>query len=262
MTAASKSTAVATTGVGNLPAEARRAIEARKMANAVAAEIAKLSWGQSLDVRTARAIADWGARFRVDVTVEIDVLGNRVYLNARYYLRRLAELVDRGVVEYAYADHIEADPRLDAMAKAGDTEAVAEVRRRAMARIEHQVPDKAKSAVVFRVKIKAMAREVTGAKWCGNSDKKDPVGEAFPVETSESRAARRCMRQIAGHVPDVAGEIEAVEIAAEAEIEPEIQRSHVELAAALESHPRGLKPVSAAGYDADLQLDAELADDE
>lgn len=196
--------------VGALPPAIQQAIELRKAQNAVASEIASLNWGKLLDHKTRAAVADWGQRFAVDVTTEIDVLGQNIYLNARFYLRRLGQMVSAGLVEYAVADHIEVDPRLDQIGPGGEGEKM----RRLMERIKHQVPDKAVSAVAFRVKLRSMEKEVVGVKWTGGREK-DPVGNAFPVETAESRAARRAMRQIASHVPEVAAEVEALELSAE-----------------------------------------------
>lgn len=210
----SPSTAITLTenaAVGKLPAEIQHQLEMRKLTNQIAGKLAEMNWGKGLDLETRRAIADWGRQFRIDVTTEIDVLGSNVYLNSRFYLRRLGEMIDAELVEYAFADHIEVDDRL---AKLGE-EGTGEMNRRLRERITHQVPDKAVSAVVFRVKLRSMDREIVGTKWCGGRTK-DPVGDQFPVETSESRAARRAMRQVAGHVPREAEEVLAVEESADA----------------------------------------------
>lgn len=199
--------------IGTLPPDLQHALALRKMRNQVAGQLASQNWGKNLDLETRRAIADWGQQFRVDVTTEIHVLGGNVYLNAAFALRKLSELIEAGVVEYAYADHVEDDPRLKALGPEGE----GEYSRRLRERIMHNLPDKAASAVVFRIKLRTMDKEVTGAKACGNGVKKnDPVGDAAPVETSESRAARRAMRMIASHVPrPVADEFERVEASAQ-----------------------------------------------
>jgi hypothetical protein len=207
-------TALATQdAVGKLPAEIQQALHLRRLRNSVAGQIAQQNWGKSLDLDTRRAVADWGQQFRVDVTTEIHVLGGNIYLNAAFYLRRLSELIDTGVVEYAVADHIEDDDRLKRLGVEGE----GEYTRRLRERIAHQVPDKAASAVVFRVKLRSMTQEVVGVKWCGNGTRKnDPVGDDKPVETSESRAARRCMRLLASHVPPrIAADMALIEGSAE-----------------------------------------------
>lgn len=203
---------IGSASVGLLPPDLQQALEVRKMRNQIAGRLAAQNWGKSLDLETRRAIADWGQQFRVDVTTEIHVLGGNVYLNAAFYLRQLSELIAAGLVEYAYPDHIEDDPRLKQLGAEGE----GEYSRRLRERIANQVPEKAASAVVFRVKLRSMDREVTGCKWAGNGTRKnDPVGDDKPVETSESRAARRCMRLLSSHVPmHVAAGIEQVELSA------------------------------------------------
>lgn len=203
---------VAPASAGTLPAHLQQALELRKLSNQVAGKIAELNWGQKLDLMTRRAVADWARTYAIDPTTEIHVLGGNIYLNAAYYLRRLAQLIERGIVEYAYADHVEDDARLKELKEEG----IGESNRRLRERIKHQVPDKAASAVVFRVKLRSMDREVVGVKWCGNGvNKNDPVGDAKPVETSESRAARRAMRQIVTHMPNAIELLEVEESAQE-----------------------------------------------
>lgn len=193
--------------IGKLPPEMQQQIALRRMVNKVATTIAGMSWGQSISADTARALAEWGRQYGVDVTQEIDILGNRVYLNAKYYLRRLGELIGAGHVEYAYADHISADDRLSGLGERGKAEA----ERRAFERIRYNVPEKAAAVVAFRVKMRALAEEVVGVNWAGGGVRKsDPVGDAEPVKTAESRAARRAMRQLVSHVPAMAEDTEAV----------------------------------------------------
>lgn len=230
-----ESTAIAErkSSIGNLPPEIQQQIELRRMANQVATEIAGMSWGQNIGKDTARALAEWGRRFNVDVTQEIDILGNRVYLNARYYLRRLSELVAAGLVEWAVADHINPDDRLATMGEKG----VAELERRAFERAKYNVPDKAVGAVAFRVKMRALTQETVGVNWCGGGTRtKDPVGDAEPVKTAESRAARRCLRLLVSHVPAMSDEIERV-VERLPELEEQIHRDHKSIAPAREVTP-------------------------
>ena len=208
------SLAVQDAAIGRLPANVQEQLELRRLSNQVAGQLAEMNWGKQLDLNTRRAIADWGRQFRVDVTTEIHVLGGNIYLNAAFYLRRLGELIAAGLVEYAYADHVEDDKRLKQLGPEGE----GEFSRRLRERIMHAIPDAAASSVVFRIKLRGMEKEVVGVKWCGgNTRKNDPVGEAMPVETSESRAARRAMRLLASHVPQkVAEELNTIEETAEA----------------------------------------------
>lgn len=219
-------------GFGQFPVAIRQALEMRKLANAVAGEIAKLSWGKAIERSTARAIADWGQSHHVDVITEIDFLGNKPYLNARFYLRRLAEQVSEGLVDYAVPDFIHYDARLEKLAAQVDEEgkltmvakdALAELDRRIGVRIQYGVPDAAAGACVFRVKLHNLSREVVGVNWCGGGTgahkaggKGDPVGDMEPVKTAESRAARRCLRLLVSHMPKVAQEIGQTEAALEA----------------------------------------------
>lgn len=217
--------------VGALPAPLAAALEARKVANLVAAKIAEQNWGKVLDQSTRRAVAEWGQRHAVDVTTEIDVLGGRVYLNAAFYLRKLAELVEAGVVEYALPDYIHADKRL---LEVGTPEANAEHERRIMERIRYGVPEGAAAACVFRVKLRRLEREIVGINWCGGGVRKgDPVGDAEPTKTAASRAARRAMRQIVSHVRDDARRITAAEadaVAIGVVIDQETQRVEAQIA--------------------------------
>lgn len=200
--------------IGELPAAVRAAVEQRKMLARAAAELATTSWGAKLDMGVRVAVARWGEVQGVDIATEIDVLGGRIYKNTRYYYRKLGELEARGVVAYARADHVHADPRLAKLAggKGPNTEkAAAELARREWERVLHGLPDEAAGACVFRIGLRqpdGSVREVTGAKACGVPGKSDPVGTAHPMETSESRAMRRAMLKLAGEEPAVRGLVE------------------------------------------------------
>jgi len=184
--------------------EAQDALEERKKLHLVAAKISEMNWGKGLSNEMQRAVAMYCRQSLIDPT-EIDVLGGNVYRNSRYYLRRLSEMVEDGLVDYAKPDHVEADPRLEQLAKGEGQEASwarSEIERRRYERIQHAIPEAAVSAVVFRVKLKTVPVEFTSAKWCGGGTRKsDPVGDSFPVETSETRACRRVMRYIASQIP-------------------------------------------------------------
>lgn len=250
-TTASEGTALATTGgVGQVPAVIQTALDLQKQRNKVAGVLAGMNWGKEVDQQTRLAVAMWGQTYGVDVSTEINVLGGNIYKNSAYYLRRLSEMVEAGLVEYAVADHIEADPRLLAM-MADDSlpaetrqSARAENTRRTFERVRYQVPDKAVSAVAFRVKLRTMGEEVVGVKWCGGGTRqRDPVGDQFPVETSESRAARRCLKQIAQHNASMAavfeaGDEEAVRLGER--IASERDQTMQQLRSSIEAHPRGI----------------------
>lgn len=211
--------------VGILPMEVRQRITLRGLLNRAAVVLGKQGWGKLVDDDTRRAVADWGLRFNVDVTTEIDVLGGNIYPNGKYWLRRLGEMVEAGLVEYAYADHINADPRLDSLGTVGADEQA----RRKFERVRYNVPEDATGAVVFRVKPHSMAREIVGVNWAGDSERTkigyqgalkkgadaDPIGHIEPAKTSETRAARRAMRQLCSHVPRLGQEVEQLLAAAD-----------------------------------------------
>jgi hypothetical protein len=67
----------------------------------------------------------------------------------KFYLRKLAQKIDAGLIDYAYADHVEHDERLLRLANDASgppdvrERAKAENYRRAMERIAHRLPDTA-----------------------------------------------------------------------------------------------------------------------
>jgi hypothetical protein len=258
-------------GVGSLPAELQQAIALRKMHNIAAAELAKLSWGEKLDLVTRRGISEWARQFGIDPQTEIDLLGGKLYPNAKYYLRRLSEFVAEGVVEYAVADHIGRDSRLEKLAEDGDEWAKGEAARRMRERIRHGVREEAVAACVFRIKLRHVGEEIVGVKQIV-TDKNDPVGKGNPMETVETRAARRAMRLIASHVPRFQAE--------EARLDTAMAVKSQEISAKIatfkaENAQRGITPLAlsatsaygeddpAATPDADdLALDQQLLDEE
>lgn len=242
--------------LGTLPEAYKQALLVRQQENAVAAKIAETNWGKGLDHDTRRAVTEWGRRNGIDVTRHIDVLGGRIYLNANYYLEQLGRLVQAGAVDYAFADHVNEDPRLAALGEPGTRERV----RRAEERVRHNVPDKAAAAVVFRVKLKSTPVEFTGVKWTGGGTRKnDPVGDLHPVETAETRAARRCMRLLVSHLPALADVVQRAEDDAGATVSELIERSRAALrldrATELQREiSRGGMPILNDGYTATMDL--------
>lgn len=190
---------------------------------AVQRAIRNKAWGAELPEQAVKALSLWCEQRGIDGT-EVEVLGGNIYLNAQFYLRRLAQKIDAGEVEYARADHVEQDPRLLTIAT---DEKVPEVLReqaryengrRSLERSIHRLPENAASAVVYRIKLRSMTSEVTGAKAAGNyrgknakGGWKDPVGEEFPTETAETRAARRACRQIIDRFPDLKAQMVVIE---------------------------------------------------
>lgn len=196
---------IRTTPPGDLPPAARMMLEERKIKNRIAAAIAGMSWGKNLDLASRVALAEWGRRNNVDVTQEVHILGDRLYLNAQFYLNRLQPLIQNGQVEYLLAEHCHVDKRLDP----NDPTDAKEIRRRRDLRIAYNIPDAAVGAVVARLKLRAVAEEFSGAKWCGGGTRKnDPVGDATPVETAETRAYRRVCKLVVSHIPKLRAQLE------------------------------------------------------
>lgn len=200
--------------VGNLPDAVKNALIIKRQQNIVAAQIAGTNWGKGLDLATRRALSDWAMRAGLDPATELDVLGGRFYKNAQYYQRRLSELVEQNKVVYAYVEHVENDPRLAKIA-ADKTDppraarALGEMKRREDMRIQYGIPDKAVGASIFHIMLTNVGFEFSAAKWCGGGTRqKDPVGDEFPIETSETRALRRGMRLIAAQNPGLAHLVE------------------------------------------------------
>jgi len=184
-----------------LPDAALQMLDQRRKMAEIAAKVAEQNWGKGLDVGMRNAVASYLREHALDVT-EVHVLGGNIYRNAAYYLRRLSEMVEAGLVDYARHDHVHVDARLEKLAAGGNETAKTELDRRAMVRAEFNAPDEAKAVVVFRLKLKSVSEEFVACKWAGNGTRKnDPVGESFPVESAETRAARRCLRLVASQMP-------------------------------------------------------------
>lgn len=261
----SEPTAAPSTGlvrIDPLSPARREQVHMRKLVSEVAGEIGKLSWGKNLEEQTRKALAHWGEEHHVDVVTEVDMLGGKPYLNSHFYLRKLGDLIAQERVEYVEADFCHVDPRLDAQAKAGDADAVTEKKRREQVRIRHGIPDAATGACVFRLKLHVLRREIVGVNWCGGGTgnhkaggKGDPVGDMEPVKTAESRAARRCLRQAASHIPAQAALVEATVHSLEA-LGTMVRRDEAQAALPSGASHRGVKDV---GYDDDPGREARDA---
>lgn len=256
-------------------------IEERKRKNAMAAAISAQTWAKDIDASTARAVAEYCHTHDIDPATEIEVLGGRLYKNARYYERRFNEMSAAGLVEYCHREHVNVDPRLDELAKGDDAELAAwakgERGRRTRARIGFNLKDEAKGAVVCRIKLLNVAGEFVGAEACGDGAKNykgglaDPVGENEPAKTAESRALRRAMLLAMQAVPDLRTREDAfVAGAGEIVIEPETIRrtttpplasSDGAYGAAAPSLPPAPLAVSAADPE-DLELDQLLTSED
>src|SRR6478735_2189590 len=112
------STAVTKTAP-KFPEPVQTAIDLARMKRAVAKEVAKLSWGAAMTREACEAIAEWGQQHQVDVTTEIYILGNRIYLNADFYKRKLGEMIAALLVDGFRSDFIHHDLRLEKLATEG-----------------------------------------------------------------------------------------------------------------------------------------------
>jgi hypothetical protein len=210
-------TAVSTAKRTQLSTSQQKEIDARRTHGLMVQQIKGTVWAKEFDANTIRAVAEWARVNDVDPVTEIDVLGGRIYLNARLYERILSQLAGAGQIDYAKKDWIHLDKRIEKLADEGDQEMKAESRRRMKARVQFNVPDNADAACVYRIRHRLMAEEVTGVKWHEPGKKRtikkrdggsftvdaDPVGDQFPFETIETRALRRCMLQLKEAFPDL-----------------------------------------------------------
>lgn len=198
-----------TLAVGALPADMLAAVlqesELRKQeVAATALVVGQKEWGKNLSDTSIRALITWGKAWDVDVATEVDILGGNIYRNANYYLRKLAEMVDLELVDYAVADYVHVDERLTAQ---NTQAATLEIGRRLDERIKYGLRDESVAVCIFRIKLHALSEEMVGFAECGwkgtgrKPGKPDPVGEAEPVKTAATRATRRAMRQIVTHIP-------------------------------------------------------------
>lgn len=202
-----------------LPVADRVEIMRRRQANIVTAQIASTNWGKGMDPNTAKAISDWGERHGIDVTKEINVLGGNIYLNAEFYLNRLATLIERGRVLDWRQRFVNEDPRLrdDVPAE------VQEKAERRQLRIAHNIPEGATSAVVTELWLTSMPHTaIVGVKWAPRHES-DPIGAKFPQESALTRSARRCLKQAIRYLPEVARYVQGAEEDAETTVSAVIE---------------------------------------
>lgn len=239
--------------------------ESQKLAQMTAA-VGALTWGSQLKAETLYAVARWCQVRDIDPVLELDVLGGKPLPNARWWLRKLGEL--GGALEYIREDMINADPRLEALAKAGDEEAKTESRRRLRERIKYFAPEEAAAICVVHIKVASMTEEVVGMQFAGGGTGRkigsggvikrggdaDPIGEAFPGESAVTRAYGKAARVLSGFFPKLG---KAASAAGDDEgLTEQITRDQ---ARAAEQAPRGIAPVTSDPYAA---LDAVSHDPE
>jgi hypothetical protein len=226
------SVAVATNPIrAQLPPEVQAKIAENRARNAIVAQIRGAVWTKDYSEQIIRAVAEYAYRNGLDPVTEVEILGGRPYKNATYYRRKGADLIAAGVIASIDYDHVSADPRLAEMAaecetfareaeQAGRADEVAEWRRSAMdarreiirrkgLRAKHNATEKAAAVVVTTIRLHNGVT-VDGCNWCGNGTRAgDPVGNAEPAKTAESRSERRAWMKLiqseaAQHIPAVA----------------------------------------------------------
>lgn len=211
----SQSNAVAKREPKPLPADMQARVDDMKMRNAIIAQIRGAMWGKDLNETQIRALAQYCRENNLDAVRHVEVLGGKPYLTAEFYDERGAWLIRDGLVVPDQPDYIHADERLDKLAAAGDPWGKQESERRLRARIQFGVPESAKAAVVQRMRIVQSGAVVVGVNWCGTG-RRDPVGDAEPTKTAQTRARRRAWRQIAEVIPAYGNVVRPVEARATA----------------------------------------------
>jgi hypothetical protein len=113
-------TAVATTtekpGRALAP-EHQRIVDENRARNALVQQIRGTIWGKEVSDIMARAVAQYCRENQLDAVRHVEVLGGRIYLTAEFYDERGAELLRAGVIVPAEPDYINADARLDELAR-------------------------------------------------------------------------------------------------------------------------------------------------
>lgn len=192
-------------------------VEENKARNQLIAAIRGTQWGRDTTPEMARAVAQYCRENNLDPVRHVEILGGRIYLTAELYDEKGAHLLRSGEIHPLEPDYINADVRLDELAKEGDAWAVAENTRRKHERIRYNVPEKALAAVVQKFVLRSGA-SVVGVNWCGGvrgnnqyGKPLDPIGEADPTKTAQTRARRRAWKQIADILPGYAEIIRPLE---------------------------------------------------
>ena len=203
-------TAVATRKAA-LPADIQARVDENRARNMMVTAIRGTQWGKDCSQEMARAVAQYCRENNLDPVRHVEILGGRIYLTAELYDEKGAHLLRSGEIIPDKPDYINADERLDKLASDGDAWAIEERTRRLRLRIEHAVPEKAAAAVVQIFRLKSGAA-IVGVNWCGGGSRtRDPVGDAEPTKTAQTRARRRAWKQVADIVPGYAEIIKPLE---------------------------------------------------
>lgn len=169
-----------------MASKARQIAMLRETANAVAGS----TWGKELSPEARMGISRYALEIGVDAIRHIDILGNKIYLNAECYIDYCLSQPDFITFEFDYINH-------DERASAEENE------RRKQLRVHWNTPEDPKGICIITVKRNGRP-DVQGCNWAGNrkgfnaktggSEIKDPVGEQDPGKTSFTRAFRRAVK--------------------------------------------------------------------
>lgn len=190
-----------------LPADVQSHIEYNRQKNAVIAAIRGTIWGKEISPDQVRAVAQYAREMQIDPVRHVEVLGGRIYLTASFYEEKGAPYIRSGEIQIHETEFIHADERLAALAKAGNEWAEKEQAHRAMQRIKYGVPEGAKAAAIVRLTMREGGATFVGVNWCGGTAKRDPVGDAEPTKTAETRAARRAWKRIISVLPELRDQV-------------------------------------------------------
>jgi hypothetical protein len=218
----SEQTAVALRPTMAVSAEAEARKQEARARNAMVTAIRGQMWSKDLSEMQMRSIGEYCHRNGLDPVRHIEVLGGRIYPTATLYEERAAPYIQDGTLIPHEPDHINADPRLDALASAGDAWAIEEQTRRMRERIKHNVPEQAQGAVIARITVASTGKTVVGVNWCGKGLRMkkrkdgstyddDPVGGSEPSKTAITRAGRRAWKQVVAAVPQYGQQFERIE---------------------------------------------------
>jgi hypothetical protein len=272
------------------------AVADRKEIGLISSQIAGLEWGRSFSENGRYAIAAFARVTRANVTVHIDILGGKPYLNAQYWAdfivqhERFHHYVQRDLspsVEQALRDRAvrhtdlaskddkkrlgkaldlidQADDMVVDRARWSPRETATVVIETTIMRFINAAPlEKIASGEITDLEPYLVA--VTECNWAGGmgktmADKKkyDPIGDANPGTTARSRSLRRCAtKAFSAWAEEYNNQIEKAENTIMAEFEI-IQGE--EVAAATEAlHPGD--PVAVLGSGEPTAVSAEDAEE-
>ena len=156
-----------------LASQARQA----KMIRDVAVAVAETGWGKDISPISRAAVVRYCLEVGADPVRHVHLLGGNVYLNAAFWMDLVAANPKflRAKVRFIHDDE-RASPEERADRKA--------------ARVTYGVPEGVKGAAIVTLDYEGRG-PFLGVNWVGARGRGDPVGEAEPSKTAETRAYRR-----------------------------------------------------------------------